>query len=70
MRASKSSALDELLSQHGEPDAYEGDPAAARRPAARPGKAPPRGTQAWRAIEDMKENRRLDRKLKEVYEEE
>jgi hypothetical protein len=68
MRASKSSALDETLSLSGDTESYERETPAARKPATGPGKSPPRGSQAWRAIEDMKDNRRLDRKLKEVYE--
>ena len=70
---SKSNALDEILSSNDDNDHYEPE----GRPGRKPGQAKPtapkpqaRNTQAWRAIEDMKDNRRLDRKLKEVYEDE
>ena len=74
MPSPKSSALDEILSSHDDNDHYEH---AEGRPGRKPGQPKPpaakpqaRNTQAWRAIEDMKDNRRLDSKLKEVYEEE
>ncbi len=74
MPTSKSTALDEILSSHDDNDHYEH---AEGRPGRKPGqpkpqtpKAQARNTQAWRSIEDMKDSRRLDRKLKEVYEEE
>lgn len=70
MRDSKSSAMDEILSPSGEIENDDHETASVRRPAARAGKVLPRGSQAWRAIEDMKDKHRLDRKLKEVYEEE
>ena len=70
MPVPKSDALDDILSKHednddlppeGRPGRKPGQPKPASRPQAR-------NTQAWRAIEDMKESRRLDRNLKEVYE--
>ena len=72
MRTSNSSAIDDILSKSDDNDDYEPE----GRPGRKPGTAKPaarpaaRNTQAWRAIEDMKENRRLDRNLKEIYEEE
>ncbi|HEX2666758.1 MAG TPA: hypothetical protein VHP13_00110 [Gammaproteobacteria bacterium] len=73
MQTSKSSAIDEILSKDDQPDHYEPE----GRPGRKPGSANPRpaakpqgrNTQAWRAIEDMKANRRLDTDLKEVYDE-
>lgn len=73
MPTPKSSALDEILSNHDDSnDHYEPEGRPGRRPGQPKTAAKPqaRNTQAWRAIEDMKENRRLDSKLKEVYEEE
>lgn len=73
MHTSKSSAIEDILSKAGDDDGfeYEGPGQAGRKPgAAKAAKPTPRNTQAWRAIEDMKEKRRLDGKLKEVYEEE
>jgi len=70
MHTSKSSAIDDILSKTGDEDGFEYEAPAARKPAAKPTKPAARNTQAWRAIEDMKENHRLDHKLKEVYEEE
>jgi hypothetical protein len=70
----KSNALDDILSKHDDNDdlPLEGRPG--RKPGSASSKAPPRpagrNTQAWRAIEDMKANQRLDRNLKEIYEEE
>lgn len=71
----KSSALDDILSKTGDDDHFEfeaGTPG--RRPGSKnppkpAGKAAARNLQAWRAIEDLKDGKRLDRKLKEVYEE-
>ncbi len=73
MPTSKPTALDDILSNHDDNDHYEPE----GRPGRKPGqpkpqapKAQARNTQAWRAIEDMKDKQRLDGKLKEVYEEE
>ena len=70
----KSDALDDILSKHDHDDDLPPEGRPGRKPgSAANNKAPPRpaarNTQAWRAIEDMKENRRLDKNLKEVYEE-
>ena len=74
MPTPKSSALDDILSSHDDNnDHYEPEGRPGRKPGQpKPpaGKSPARNTQAWRAIEDMKNNRSLDSKLKEVYEEE
>ena len=71
MLPSKSSALDQLLAQNDDHDGYESEGRPGRKPgtAAKPAKAQSRN-QTWRTIEDMKDSRRLDRTLKEVYEEE
>ncbi len=73
MSTAKSSALDEILSKNEDTESYEPE----GRPGRKPGQPktaavprPLRNTQAWRAIEDLKEKRRLQRNLKEVYEEE
>ena len=70
MQVSKSSAIDDILSKHEDNDDYHPE----GRPGRKPGSAKPaqpktaaRNTQAWRAIEDMKESQRLNRNLKEVY---
>jgi hypothetical protein len=70
MQVSKSSAIDDILSKHDDNDDYHPE----GRPGRKPGVAKPaqpkstaRNTQAWRAIEDMKESRRLNQNLKEVY---
>jgi hypothetical protein len=71
MSGPKTPALDEILSKDDASDHYE---PVAGRPGRRPGgqtapaKPQGRNTQAWRAIEDLKANRRLDDHLKEVYE--
>jgi len=70
--SANSSAIEDILSKSDDNDDYhpEGRPGrkpGGAKPAARPAT---RNTQAWRAIEDMKESRRLDRNLKEIYEEE
>ena len=72
MQASKSSAIDDILSKHEDNDDYHPE----GRPGRKPGMPKPvaakqalRNTQAWRAIEDMKESQRLNRNLKEVYDE-
>ena len=70
MHTSKSSAIDDILSKTGDDDGFEYEAPAARKPAAKPAKPTARNTQAWRAIEDMKEDQRLGHTLKEVYEEE
>ena len=71
MQTSKSSAIDEILSKSSDDEGFEYVPSPpGRKPAAKPAKPQARNTQAWRAIEDMREKRRLDGKLKEVYEEE
>lgn len=73
MHTSKSSAIDDFLSKTSDEDGYEyeGPGQAGRKPASKaPARPAARNTQAWRAIEDMKDKRRLDGKLKEVYEEE
>ncbi|HEY4126709.1 MAG TPA: hypothetical protein VGN70_01545 [Gammaproteobacteria bacterium] len=70
---SKSSAIDDILSKHEDPDHYEPEGRRGRKPGiAKPAqpKSTARNTQAWRAIEDMKENQRLNRNLKEVYDDE
>jgi hypothetical protein len=72
MSVSKSSAIEDILSKHEDPDHYEPEGRRGRKPgAAKPPAAKPalRNTQAWRAIEDMRESRRLNRHLKEVYDE-
>ena len=69
---SKSSALEEILSRSDyadgmdipSPGAPGRKPASAKPPAAKH----LRTTQAWRKVEDALDNRRLDKKLKEVYE--
>jgi hypothetical protein len=73
MQVSKSSAIDDILSKHEDNDDYHPE----GRPGRKPGSAKPaqpktalRNTQAWRAIEDMKESQRLNRNLKEVYDDE
>lgn len=74
MPGPKTPVLDDILSKDDVSDHYE---PAAGRPGRKPGaqaspaaaKAQGRNNQAWRAIEDMKANRRLDDHLKEVYEE-
>ena len=69
--SANSSAIEDILSKTDDNDDYTPE----GRPGRKPGSAKPaprpaaRNTQAWRAIEDMKENRRLDRNLKEIYEE-
>lgn len=70
----KTPGLDDILSKDDISDHYEpaeGRPG--RKPGAQPKPAVPRpqgrNTQAWRAIEDLKANRRLDDHLKEVYDE-
>jgi hypothetical protein len=67
----KSSALDDILSRHEDSDDLPPEGRPGRKPGSASSKAPPRptarNTQAWRAIEDMKANQRLDRNLKEVY---
>ena len=71
MQVSKSSAIDDILSKHEDNDDYHPE----GRPGRKPGSAKPaatgkpalRNTQAWRAIEDMRESRKLNRNLKEVY---
>ena len=74
MSTPKSSALDQILSNHDDNnDHYEPEGRPGRKPGqtkAPAGKPQARNTQAWRAIEDMKNSRHLDSKLKEVYEEE
>ena len=70
MHTSKSSAIDDILSKTGDEDGFEYEAPAARKPAPKAAKPAGRNTQAWRAIEDMRENQRLDYTLKEVYEEE
>lgn len=70
MHTSKSSAIEDILSKTGDEDGYEYEAPAARKPAPKAAKPTARNTQAWRAIEDMKETQRLGHKLKEVYEEE
>ena len=73
MSAANSYAIDELLSKSDDHDDYTPEGRPGRKPgsakSAQP-KAALRNNQAWRAIEDMKENRRLDRNLREIYEEE
>ncbi|HEX4300902.1 MAG TPA: hypothetical protein VH327_08535 [Gammaproteobacteria bacterium] len=72
MQASKSSAIDDILSKHDDNDDYHPEGRPGRKPGvakAAPGKPALRNTQAWRAIEDMKESQRLKRGLKEVYDE-
>jgi hypothetical protein len=69
MHTSKSSAIDDILSKTGDEDGYEYEAPAARKPAPKAAKPAARNTQAWRAIEDMKESQRLKRGLKEVYDE-
>ena len=73
MRTSKSSAIEDILSKDDGSDAYEHIEG---RPGRKPGsgmkaapKAAGRNNQAWRAIEDMKNRRQLDKGLKEVYDE-
>jgi hypothetical protein len=71
MPVSKSSAIEDILSKHEDPDHYEPEGRRGRKPGVpKPPAAKPalRNTQAWREIEDMKESRRLNRHLKEVYE--
>ena len=69
----KSTALDDILSRHDDSDDLPPEGRPGRKPGSASSKAPSRpagrNTQAWRAIEDMKANRRLDRTLKEIYEE-
>ncbi len=62
--------LDDILTRPAEDESAKYEVPAARKPAAKPAKPGPRNTQAWRAIEDMKASRRLDRGLKEIYEDE
>ena len=73
MSAANSSAIDEILSKTDDNDDYTPEGRPGRKPgSAKPAqpKTAPRNNQAWRAIEDMKASRRLDRNLKEIYEEE
>ena len=76
MHASKPTAIDDILSKTGDDEGFEYEASApGRKPGSKqppkvPGKTAARNLQAWRAIEDMKDKRRLDGKLKEVYEEE
>ena len=73
MPASKSSAIDDILAKSDDHDHYEPEGRPGRKPgsAAKPAPRPAgRNTQAWRAIEDMKDSHRLDQGLKEIYEEE
>lgn len=71
MPVPKSSALDDILSRHDDSDDLPPEGRPGRKPGSASSKAPPRSTarntQAWRAIEDKKADRRLDRNLKEVY---
>jgi hypothetical protein len=72
MSVSKSSAIDDILSKHEDPDHYEPEGRRGRKPGVAKPPTPKqalRNTQAWRAIEDMKESRRLKSNLKEVYDE-
>ena len=70
MQTSKSSAIDEILSKSADDEGFEYVPSPpGRKPATKPAKPQARNTQAWRTIEDKKESLRLDRKLKEIYEE-
>lgn len=67
----KSPELDDILSKPAEDESARYDVPAARKPtSAKPVRPGQRNAQAWRAIEDMKATRRLDRGLKEVYEDE
>lgn len=71
MHASKSSALEEILSKNDESDAYVPEGRPGRKPGSgqKPVQKPAgRNNQAWRAIEDMKNRRQLDKGLKEIYE--
>lgn len=76
MHASKPPAIDDILSKTGDDEGFDYEPSAPGRkpgsklPSKASGKATARNLQAWRAIEDMRDKRRLDGKLKEVYEEE
>jgi len=67
----KSTALDDILSKHDDNDDLPPEGRPGRKPGSAASKAPPhpagRNTQAWRAIEDMKASKRLDRNMKEVY---
>jgi len=66
----KTSALDDFLSKSGDDDSFEQETPAQRKAANRaPARPSSRNTQAWRAIEDKLASRRLDRKLREVYDE-
>ena len=70
MQVSQSSAIDDVLSKHEDNDDYHPEGRPGRKPgAAKPAQPKPtaRNTQAWRAIEDMKDSRKLNRNLKEVY---
>ncbi|MGE5625649.1 MAG: hypothetical protein ACM3ZT_08890 [Bacillota bacterium] len=71
MHGSKSAAIDEILSKSDDSDHYEPEGRPGRKPGAAKPPVKPQGRdrQAWRAIEDLKDNRRLDRKLKEIYDE-
>jgi hypothetical protein len=70
----KSSVLEDILSKTGDDEHFEFGGVPGRKPGV---KAPPKPTgkgsarnlQAWRAIEDLKDNQRLDSKLKEIYDE-
>ncbi|MGA9851789.1 MAG: hypothetical protein WBR15_02530 [Gammaproteobacteria bacterium] len=69
MNISKSSGIDELIrdSDDGADHVYEpGAPGRKRNP--KPAK-PQNASQAWRTLEDRLNERRLKRKLKEIYEE-
>jgi len=66
----KTSALDDILSKTSDDDGFEHESPAARKAANKASAKPStRNTQAWRDIEEKLASRRLDRKLKEVYEE-
>lgn len=75
MHASNPAAIDDILSKTADDEGFDYEASApGRKPASKlPPKTTPkvgRNVQAWREIEDLKDKRRLDGKLKEVYEDE
>jgi len=64
------SAIEAILSKDDDVEFHESEGRPGRKPGVKPAVKPVvRDRQAWRAIEDLRDSRRLDRKLKEIYEE-
>lgn len=70
MPRTKPPELDDILTNTAEDESSRYEVPAAGRHVAKPVKPGLRKVQAWRAIEDMMATRRLDKTLKEIYEDE